>query len=149
MGTKLPPPKKKGGHSPLIFGKCLLWPNGWMDQDATWYGGRPRPRRLCVRWERSSPLPAKKGHSPQFSAHVCCGQAARWIRMSLGREVGLGPGDTVLDGNPAPPKKGTVSSFRPMFIVRRGPIPPQKGHSMSPSFRPISIVVTVTHLSNC
>jgi len=23
-----------------------LWPNGWMDQDATWYWGRPRPRRL-------------------------------------------------------------------------------------------------------
>jgi len=26
---------------PPIFGPCLLWPNGWMDQDATWYGGRP------------------------------------------------------------------------------------------------------------
>jgi len=22
----------------------VLWPNGWMNQDATWYGGRPRPR---------------------------------------------------------------------------------------------------------
>jgi len=22
----------------------LLWPNSWMDQDATRYGGRPRPR---------------------------------------------------------------------------------------------------------
>jgi len=32
----------------------VLWPNGWMDQDATWYGGRPRPRRYCVRWEPSS-----------------------------------------------------------------------------------------------
>jgi len=26
-----------------------------MDQDATWYGGRPRPRRHCVRWGLSSP----------------------------------------------------------------------------------------------
>jgi len=26
-----------------------LWPNGWMDQDTTWYGGRPRPRPHCVR----------------------------------------------------------------------------------------------------
>ena len=34
--------------------------NGWMDQDATWYGGRPRPRPHCVRWEPSSP---RKGHS--------------------------------------------------------------------------------------
>jgi len=25
-----------------------LWPNGWMDQDETWRGGRPRPRAtLC------------------------------------------------------------------------------------------------------
>jgi len=30
-----PPPKKKGAQSPNpIFGPCLLWPNGWMDQDA-------------------------------------------------------------------------------------------------------------------
>jgi len=28
----------------------ILWPNGWMDQDATWYRGRPRSRRHCVRW---------------------------------------------------------------------------------------------------
>jgi len=29
------------GHSPLpIFGPCLLWPNGWMEKDATWYGGK-------------------------------------------------------------------------------------------------------------
>jgi len=29
-------PGKKGTPHP-IFGPCLLWPNGWMDQDATWY----------------------------------------------------------------------------------------------------------------
>ena len=30
-----------------------------------------------------------KGHSPQFSAHVCCGQiTAGWFRMPLGTEVG-------------------------------------------------------------
>ena len=28
------PPK---GVQPPIFGPCLLWPNGCMDQDATWY----------------------------------------------------------------------------------------------------------------
>jgi len=32
---------------------------------------------------------------------------AAWIKMSFGMEVGLGPGDFVLDGDPAsPPKKG-------------------------------------------
>jgi len=33
----------------------VLWPNGWMDQDATWQGGRPQPRPHCVRWGPSSP----------------------------------------------------------------------------------------------
>jgi len=55
-------PLPNNGHSPPpIFGPCLLWPNGWMDQDATWYGYRPRHRRHCVRWGPSSP---QKGHSP-------------------------------------------------------------------------------------
>ena len=27
----------------------VLWPNAWMNQYVTWYGGRPRPRRHCVR----------------------------------------------------------------------------------------------------
>ena len=47
--------------------------NGWIDHDATWYGGRPQSRRHCVWWGLSSP-PPKNGHSPQFSAHVYCGQ---------------------------------------------------------------------------
>ena len=35
--------------------------------------------------------------------------------MPLGTEVGLGPGDIVLDGDPTPPpKKGTAPNFRPM-----------------------------------
>jgi len=55
----------KGAHLP-VCGPCLLWPNGWMDEDATWYGGRTQPRRLCFRWG-PSPLP-KKVRSPQFSA---------------------------------------------------------------------------------
>jgi len=43
------PLPKKGTEPPPDFDPCLLWPNGWMDQDATWYGNRPWPRRLCVR----------------------------------------------------------------------------------------------------
>jgi len=37
-------------------GPCLLWPNDWMDQDATWYGGRSRRKRHCVSWKLSSPF---------------------------------------------------------------------------------------------
>ena len=51
------------------------------------------------------PASPKKGHSPQFSAHVRCGQMAAWIKMPLGMEAGLSPGDFVLDGDKAPPQK--------------------------------------------
>jgi len=95
-----------------------------MDQDATWYGGRTRPRRLCVSWgpsfvldgNQAAPSP-KRGWSspPQFLAHVHCGQMAGWIKMALGIEVGFGPGYIVLDWDPAPfPEKGVEPLF-PIF----------------------------------
>jgi len=34
-----------------------------------------------------------------------CGQTAGWIRIGLGTEVGLGPGDTVVWGLSCPPRK--------------------------------------------
>jgi len=43
-GTQPPPQTGTETCSP-IFGPFLLWPNGWMDKDATWHEGR----RLCVR----------------------------------------------------------------------------------------------------
>jgi len=46
------------------------------------------------------PLRKKSTAPTQFSAHVCCGQTAGWIKMSLDMEVNLGPGDFVLDGVP-------------------------------------------------
>ena len=49
------------------------------------------------------PAPPKKGHSPQFLAHVSCGQTGGWIKMPLGTKVGLVPGYIVLHGDPAPP----------------------------------------------
>jgi len=53
---------------------------------------------------------SKKGHTPQLSAHVHCGQMAGWIKVPLGTEVDLGPGDMVLYGDPAPPKqRGTAA----------------------------------------
>jgi len=93
---------KKGGRAPSpIYGPCLLWPNGWMDQDETWHGDASWFRPHCARWGPSSP--PQKGRSPQFAAHDYCGQTAAWINMPLGTEVGLGPDDIVLDGDPAPP----------------------------------------------
>jgi len=111
------------GAQPPIFGPWPLWPNGWTDYDAIWYGGRPRPRRLCVRWGLSS-LPQNGGGTdpcPNFRSMsvVATGQTAIWIKMPLGREVGLGPGDIVLDGVP----RGAGSSFNTM-----DPVPSEKGH---------------------
>jgi len=41
-------------------------------------------------------LPLPKGAQlPQFLAHICCGQMAGWIKMPLGRELGLGPSNIV------------------------------------------------------
>jgi len=40
-----PATRRKGHtHPHPIFGSCLLWPNGWTDEDADWYRSRPRPR---------------------------------------------------------------------------------------------------------
>ena len=100
MGTQLALSQR--GRAP-IFGPYLLWPNGCMDQGATWYRGRPRPRRLCVRWGHRSPSP-KGGVAPNLN--VYCGQMTGCIKMSLGVEVGFSAGNFVLDGDPAPyPKR--------------------------------------------
>jgi len=48
--------------------------------------------------------------------------------MPLGKEVGLGPGDTVLYGDPAPP-------------------PPRKGAQQLSTFQPISILVKPSPIS--
>jgi len=68
--------------------------------------------------------PHPKGHSPQFLAHICCGQMAGWIKMPLGMEVGLNPGDFVLGGDPAPPSpKGGGAPppvFRPCLLWPNG-----------------------------
>jgi len=43
---------------------------------------------------------------------VYCGQTVGWIKMKLGLQVGLIPGHTVLDGDPAhPPLRGHSPQF--------------------------------------
>jgi len=96
----------------------VLWPNSCRDQDETCHADRPLPWPHSIRWGPSSP-PQKGGGARQFSAPVCCGQMAAWINMSLGMEVGVGPGDFVLNGTQLPiPKKGAEHPF-PIF----GPCP--------------------------
>jgi len=100
-----------------------LWPNGWTDQDETWRASRPRPWPHCVRWGPCCASPKGEAQPLQFSAHICCGQMAAWIKMSLGMELGLGPGDFLLDGDPAPPpQKGAEPPkiFGPCLLWSNG-----------------------------
>jgi len=48
---------------------------------------------------------------------------AGWIKMPLGMEVGLGPGDIVVDGDPASPqkqKRGQPPIFVPCLLWPNG-----------------------------
>jgi len=53
-----------------------------------------------------------------------CGQTVGWIKIPLGKEVGLGPGHIVLDGDPVGAQPHTAPPhFRPMpIVVKRSPI---------------------------
>jgi len=115
MGIGDPAPSPKRDRNPQFSahfscGQTAAWikmPLG------TENGGMPQPRRHCLRWGHSSPSPKRgQSHSPQFSAHVCCGQMAGWIKMALGVEVGLGSDHIAVDGDSAPlPKKGQSPQF--------------------------------------
>jgi len=60
--------------------------------------------------------PEKKRQNPRpIFAHVYCGKTAGWIKMPLGTELNLGPGDVLLDGVGAPHK--TLKGAQPQFSV--------------------------------
>jgi len=140
-----------------------------MDQDATWYDCRPRPENIVL---DADPAPPPRGTAPaQLSAHVCCSQMARWIKMPLGTKVGLSPGRIVLHGDPArPPQKGhNPPIFGPCLLCSNGwmdedatwyrgrPRPkrhcvrwgPSSQGQSPPIFGPMSIVAKRLHGSRC
>jgi len=119
MGTQLSP-EKRHIHPHLFFGPCLLRPNGCMDQDATCYRGKPQSRRRCVRWGRSFPL--KRAQPPVF------GSCLLWSNGWMDEDA------TWYGSRPRPRR----------HCIRRGPSSPQQ---RPPSFRPMSIMATVVHLS--
>ena len=134
----------------------------------------PSPGDFVLDGDPASPAPKGDRATPQFSAHVYCGQTAGWIKMALVMEVGRGPGHTVLDGDPATfPKTGAEPPiFGPFLLLANGwmhqdatwyrgrpqtrrlcvrwrPISlPHKGRSL-PNFRPTSIVAKRLHGSRC
>jgi len=123
------------------------------------------PDDIVLDGDDPAPLP-KKGVEPppKFSAHVYCGQAAGWIKMALGVEVGLGPGHHYARWRPRPlSKKGrSLPIFGPRLLWPNacmdqdatwcGGRPRHKRHCFrwgpgsrflkgaAPNFRPMSVV---------
>ena len=63
-GPSSPSPK---GHSPFpIFGPFLLWSNGWMNQDVTWYGLGLGPGDFVLDGDPAPPSPKEGGRTPQI-----------------------------------------------------------------------------------
>ena len=112
MGTQLRLLRK--GDTPPIFGPCIVAKRLDGSRSATRYyrlqvevGLGPRDIVL----DGYLAPPKKRGHSPQFSAHVCCGQTVGCIRITIGTDVGLGSGDILLDGDPDPLKAAQPPLF--------------------------------------
>ena len=121
------------------------------------------------------PFPYPKRDPPNFRP-MFCGQTAGWTKMALDMEVGLSPGDFVLDGDPAPslPKRGwsprpqflahfycgqtadcikmplsmEVGLSQGDFVLMETQATPQNG-SRAPNFRPMSIAAKPLHGSRC
>jgi len=125
--------------------------------------------RHCVR--RGPSLP-QKGHSLQIFGPTYCGQTAKCIRVPLSTEVGLGSGDIVLDGEPAPLLKGAQPPIfgpcvlwhnswmdqydswyeggpRPGDIVLDGDPAPSPKRGTDPNFRPVCTVAKRLAVSRC
>jgi len=52
--------------SSVVCNTRVLWSDGFMDQDATWYGGRPWPKWHCIRWGPNSTHPKRHSNRPHF-----------------------------------------------------------------------------------
>jgi len=101
-----------------------LWPNSWMDEDATWYGSRPRPRQHCARRGPSSSRERGTAAQPPLFG-PCLLWPIDWMdqdAMPLGTEVGLGPADDIVRWGSAS-QKGHTPNFRPVsMLAKRSPI---------------------------
>jgi len=152
-----------------IFGPCLLWPKGWMDQDGTWHGSVPWSKPHCARWGPSSLTQKRDRAPPIFSPFLLSRngwmhQDANWYgsRPRLRRLcVRWGPSFPSPKGAQSPQKGQSTPNFRPIFIVgwmhqdatwygsrpqprrlcvRWGPSFPSPKGAQSPQFWPMSVV---------
>jgi len=164
-GDPVPLPQKGAESPPKIFGPCLLWPNSWMHQGATWHEFRPQPRRLCARW---GPTPSHKGGGARF---LIFGPYLLWPNGWMG-QVGTWHGGRhwsrpLFVQKGAEPAQfsahlycgqtsgcikmpfGMEVGFSPDdFVLDGDPAPTPKG-AETPNFRPTSIMAKRLHGSRC
>jgi len=131
MGTHHPAPERGRSSAllpPPIFGPCLLWPNGWMDQDDTWHGGRPQPCNFVL---DGDPAPSPKRAEPPSPIFGTC---------LLGTYGCMDQDATWFGGRPRPTR----------HCVRRGPSSPSsKGTQPPPNFLPISVLAKQLYGLRC
>jgi len=129
-GPSSPFPINERGTAPPQFSAHVRCGQtaGWIKMPQ--YGDRHAsigPGGIVLGGDPALPSPKRGscwGLAPQFSVHVYCGQTARYIRIPLGTEVGLGPGDIVivLHRDPAPLQKRAHPSriFGPCLLWPNG-----------------------------
>jgi len=86
-----------------------------MDPDGTWHGGGLGPDHIVLDEYPALLPPPKKGVAEPLNFRpmsiVATGQTSGWIEMPLGMQVGIGPSDIVLHGDPAAPPNGHNPQF--------------------------------------
>jgi len=126
MGTQLPLPQRGTVLTQFSAHICcgqMAGLHGSRCHLVIWYGARPQPRRLCVRWRPHSILPPKKGQSPRSPIF---GPFLLWPNSCLHQDA------TWYGGRPQP--RGLCG--------RWGPSP-------LPNFQPMFIIVSLISLEHC
>ena len=112
-------PLPKNGRSPPIFGPCLSWPNGWIDQDGTWHGAGLVPGHIVLDGE-PAPRPPNRGQNPPILGSFLWSPNG-WMNQD-GTWHGGGPWSKphCTRWGPIPtPKKGQSPQFSAHFYCRQ------------------------------
>jgi len=101
-----PTPSQKRGRCPVLNLRPISIVAKRLDAShATWYGGRPQPRRLCVRWGRS-PLPKKGAEPPNFRPMFVAAKRLDGSRCHLVWRYALAQATLCKMGTQPPPQEG-------------------------------------------
>jgi len=107
------PPKRATEKPPTLFGPCILWPNGWITMPCSMEVSLGLGAGYIVLDGEHQ----KKGTAPNFRPVSVVDKQLDGSRCHF-MQVDLGPGDIVLDVDPAP-QRGRSTHFLPIFLYFR------------------------------